>query len=181
MQQIKDIVKYIQIALVIIIKLQILDIYFQEIQIGKKQQQKNRFKYSEIVMVVQKDIHLLENKILQKLQSVVKYILKIHPIKKNIVCDNKDKDDPIIKDECNDKTKKEQKKDNCLECKDKSKIIHETSNWWYACLIACIICLIISLISFGVYATSSPVEPEMLGGSSNQFKKFKKFVKSLFK
>jgi hypothetical protein len=91
--------------------------------------------------------------------------------------------DPVVKDDCVEKDDDEKKKDECLECKNGTKIENKPfeSIWWKSCFIGCCVCALLSVILFAVYALSDSSPSSMPSGSLQEYQNQTGGGKTLFK
>ena len=105
--------------------------------------------------------------------------------------------DPKVTKECEDDDDKDKSDEGCLECEDGSEMVNKPfeSGWFIACLAACCVSALISIILFAVYTMGGP-KPEadasapsssgslqehqnQLGGGETLFKVFKRYLKKI--
>ena len=91
--------------------------------------------------------------------------------------------DYVVKEECVEKDDDEKKKDECLECKNGTKIVKKPfeSIWWISCFIGCCVCALLSVILFAVYASSDSSPSSMPSGSLQEHQNQTGGGKTLFK
>ena len=79
------------------------------------------------------------------------------------LCKNDDEDEPVVKEECEDKSKKDKDKNDCLECKDGSTIVKKpfSNTMFIIFTISCGVSLLLCFILIALYMANPGESPSL--------------------